>query len=73
LPTMGNYVPAEEATARYANLAAWSAPAPAGKGHFWVASGPFYLEAAYPLTKVIQLKRFADYPDEIGRWDFLLS
>ena len=73
LPTMGNYVTAEEATERYANLAAWSAPAPAGKGHFWVASGPFYLEAAYPLTKVIQLTRFEDYPDELGRWDFLVS
>jgi len=72
-PTMGNYVTAEEATERYANLAAWSASAPAGKGHFWVASGPFYLEAAYPLTKVIQLKRFEDYPDELGRFDFLMS
>jgi len=73
LPTMGNYVTAEEATERYANLAAFSAPAPAGYGHFWVASGPFYLEAAYPLTKVIQLTRFEDYPDETGRFDFLMS
>lgn len=72
-PTMGNYVTAEEATERYANLAAFSAPAPSGQGHFWVASGPFYLEAAYPLTKVIQLTRFEDYPDETGRFDFLLS
>ena len=72
-PTMGNYVTAEEAAERYANLAAWSAPAPSGKGHFWVGGGPFYLEAAYPLTKVIQLTRFEDYPDETGRFDFLIS
>lgn len=72
-PTMGAYVTAGEATERYANLAAWSGPAPSGQGHFWVASGPFYLEAAYPLTKVIQLTRFEDYPDETGRFDFLMS
>jgi peptide/nickel transport system substrate-binding protein len=71
-PTMGMYVTAEEATERWANLAAWSAPAPEGKGHFWVASGPFYLEAAYPLTKVVQLTRFEDFPDETGRFDFMI-
>jgi len=72
-PTMGLYVTAAEATERYANLDAWSAPAPAGKGHFWVNSGPFYLEAAFPLTKVVQLERFEDYPEPVGRFDFLMS
>ena len=68
-PTMGQYVTAEEAARRYNNLAAWSAIS--GKGHFWVANGPFYLEAAYQLTKVIQLARFEDYPGPADRWLFL--
>jgi peptide/nickel transport system substrate-binding protein len=72
-PTMGLYVTAEEAAERYANLDAWSAPAPAGKGHFWVATGPYYLQQAFPLTKVIQLERFEDYPMPLGRFDFLVT
>jgi len=70
-PTMGRYVTAEEAAERYANLAAWSAPS--GRGHFWVATGPFYLEAAFPIAKAVQLTRFEDYPDKVGRFNFMVS
>jgi peptide/nickel transport system substrate-binding protein len=68
-PTLGQYVTSEEATERWANLEAWYQD----KGHFWVASGPFYLEAAFPLTKVIQLTRFEDWPEELGTFDFLMT
>jgi peptide/nickel transport system substrate-binding protein len=42
-------------------------------GHFWVASGPLYLDKAYPIEKAIVLKRFADYPDSSTKWMFLLD
>ncbi len=70
-PTMGDYVDANEATERYDNLHAWyTAPE---KGHFWVCSGPFYLQRAFPTEKVIHLKRFYAYPDPLDRWLFLLD
>jgi len=71
-PTLGSYISPAEAAERYENLAAWANPT-TGKGHFWVASGPFYLQQAFPLTKVIVLKRFEGYPDAADRWLFLLS
>jgi len=42
------------------------------KGHFWVGSGPLYLEAVDPAEKTVHLKRFEDYPDPADRWLFLL-
>jgi len=68
-PTMGLYVTEAEATERWSNLEAWYSD----KGHFWVASGPFYLESADATEKVIHLKRFEDYPDPMDRWLFLLE
>lgn len=63
-PVLGKYLTKEEAIARYQNLKAWYEK----KGHFWVASGPFYLEAVYPTEKVIVLKRFEEYPFELDKW-----
>lgn len=68
-PTLGQYITAAEAQARYANLKKWYEE----KGHFWVADGPFYLEKAYTTEKIIVLKRFEDHPDPAGRFDFLLQ
>jgi peptide/nickel transport system substrate-binding protein len=63
-PTMGEYVTTEEATARYANLATWYD----NKGHFWLGTGPFYLEKAFPLEKTVLLKRNLEYPDDANKW-----
>jgi len=68
-PTMGIYVTAEEATARWSNLVDWVNT----RHHFWVASGPFYLDTVYPTGKSLLLKRFEDYPDPADRWLFLLD
>ncbi|MBC7220373.1 ABC transporter substrate-binding protein [Candidatus Bipolaricaulota bacterium] len=68
-PTMGKYVTAAEAKARYENLKAWYEK----MGHFWVASGPFYLEKAYPTEKIIVLKRFEDYPYDLSKFQFLVQ
>jgi peptide/nickel transport system substrate-binding protein len=62
--TLGQYITAEEAAARYANLAAWYD----AHGHFWVGSGPYYLDQAFLVEKTATLKQFADYPDLSDRW-----
>jgi len=62
---MGQYVTATEAATRWANLQAWYVK----QGHFWVGSGPFYLDKVYPVEGTITLQRFADYPDPADKWD----
>jgi len=66
---MGKYVTADQAKARYANLKAWYGQ----RGHFWAASGPFYLEKAFTTEKIIVLKRFAAYPFTLDKWQFLVQ
>jgi peptide/nickel transport system substrate-binding protein len=68
-PTMGLYVTEAEAAERWNNLEQWYAD----KGHFWVGSGPFYLESADTIRKTVHLKRFEGYPDLMDRWLFLLE
>jgi len=63
-PTMSQYVTADEATARYANLNAWYE----SKGHFWLGTGPFYLYKVFPVEQTVMLQRFADYPDLANKW-----
>lgn len=63
-PTLGQYVTTEEAAARYANLQAWYAQ----RGHFWVGTGPFYLEAVYPVEQSLTLARNPNYPDLADEW-----
>ena len=58
-PTLGQFISADEAQARWNNLADWYDQ----KGHFWVGTGPLYLERAYPVEKIVHLKRNPDYPD----------
>jgi peptide/nickel transport system substrate-binding protein len=68
-PTMGDYVTEEEAAERWTSLSSWYE----ANKHFWVATGPFYLYKAFTTEKVIQLKRFEDYPHPMDRWLFLLE
>ncbi len=58
------YVPKDKLLAKYRNLLNWYNQ----KGHFWVAWGPFYLEKAFPVERVVQLKRFEQYPYPVERW-----
>lgn len=62
---LSQYVSEEEMNARWSNLKQWYT----SKGHFWVGSGPFYIEKAYPVEGMIHLKRFADYPDPATKWE----
>lgn len=62
---LGEFITADEAAQRYANLANWYAD----KGHFWVGTGPFYLDSVHPVEGTAVLKRYEDYPDPANRWD----
>jgi peptide/nickel transport system substrate-binding protein len=64
-PTLGQYITAEEASARYSNLAEWHRT----RGHFWIGTGPFYIERAFPVEGTLILQRNTVYPDQSGRWD----
>jgi peptide/nickel transport system substrate-binding protein len=61
---MGDYLTAAEAQARYENLKAWYDEF----GHFWIGTGPLYLERAYPVEGTVSLKRFGDFPDLSEKW-----
>jgi peptide/nickel transport system substrate-binding protein len=63
-PTMGTYVTADDAVARYTALKAWYG----AHGHFWVATGPYYMDKVYLTEKSLVLKSFPDYPDQADRW-----
>lgn len=63
-PTLGAYITAEEAAARYANLNAWYE----ARNNFWLGTGPFYLYQVYPVEGTLTLQRFADYPDLAQKW-----
>lgn len=68
-PTMAAFLPLSEAVARWTLLESFYKKF----GHFWVASGPYYLEKAYPIEKVVVLKRFADYKLPSEKFMFLLD
>ncbi|MFW9817939.1 MAG: ABC transporter substrate-binding protein, partial [Candidatus Thorarchaeota archaeon] len=62
--TMGQYVTAEEAELRYKNLEAWYD----AHGHFWVGSGPYYLDEVFLVEKTLTLKHFDYFPDPSDKW-----
>ncbi len=63
-PTMSQFLTAEEAAARYTNLDNWYGE----YGHFWVGSGPFYLEQVNSIEGSVVIKRNENYPDMADKW-----
>jgi len=64
-PTLGQYITAEEAAERYANMQEWYRI----RGHFHVATGPFYLEKAFPVEGTLIMQRNETFPDLATKWD----
>jgi peptide/nickel transport system substrate-binding protein len=62
--TLSEFVSTDEMTARYANLTEWKRT----RGHFWVGTGAFYLERAFPVEGTIILQRNPNYPDAADKW-----
>ena len=63
-PTLSQYITKEEADLRYASLKQWFED----HGHFWVGTGPYYLDQVFTTEKSLVLKNFADFPDLANRW-----
>jgi len=63
-PTLGKYITKAEADLRYANLKKWYAD----HGHFWVGTGPYYLDQVFTTEKSLVLKNFTDFVDLSDRW-----
>jgi peptide/nickel transport system substrate-binding protein len=63
-PTLGQYITKEEADLRYANLKQWYED----HGHFWVGTGPYYLDQVFTTEKSLVLKSFTDFVDLADRW-----
>ncbi len=63
-PTLGQYITAEEATARYANVQEWYRR----YGHFWVNTGVFFLQKAFPVEGTLIMQYNPAYPDLATRW-----
>ena len=63
-PTLGEYITADEAAARYDNLQAWYAD----KEHFWVGTGAFYIDEVNAVEGSVVAKRYEDFPDPADKW-----
>ena len=63
-PTLGEYITAEEVELRYANLQQWFAD----HGHFWVGTGPYYLDQVFTTEKSLVLKNNTEFVDLADRW-----
>lgn len=64
-PTLGQYITAEEAAQRYANLQAWYEE----HGHFWVGTGPYYLDQVFTTEKSLVVKNNTEFVDFADRWN----
>ena len=63
-PTLGQYITKEEADLRYANLKKWFED----HGHFWVGTGPYYLDKVFTTEKSLVLKNNPEFVDLADRW-----
>jgi peptide/nickel transport system substrate-binding protein len=61
---MGQYVKADDAAKRYANLQKFYTD----HNHLWVGSGPFYIDQVFPVEGSMVLKAFKGYPDKADKW-----
>jgi peptide/nickel transport system substrate-binding protein len=62
--TLGEFISAEEIALRYENLTEWHRR----RGHFWLGTGVFYLERAFPVEGTVILQRYSDHPDMADKW-----
>lgn len=64
-PTLGEFISEEDATTRWENLQEWHRR----RGHFWIGTGPYFMERAFPVEGTVILQRNPDYPDPADKWD----
>ena len=64
-PTLGEFITKEEADQRYANFKKLDED----HGHFWVGTGPYYLDQVFTTEKSLVLKNNTEFADLADRWD----
>jgi peptide/nickel transport system substrate-binding protein len=62
--TLGDFITADEAAARYESLKEFYA----AHNHFWVNTGPFVLDRVFPVEGTLTLKRYEEYTDPADKW-----
>jgi peptide/nickel transport system substrate-binding protein len=63
-PALGQYLTADQAKARYNSLKAWYNV----HGHFFIGTGPYYIDKAFLTEKTITLKNNGWFTDASDRW-----
>ena len=63
-PALSQYITKDEADLRYTNLKKWYQD----HGHFWVGTGPYYLDKVFTTEKSLVLKQNQDFVDLSNRW-----
>lgn len=63
-PTLGEYITAEDAAARYSNLAEFARR----YGHYYVSTGPYFLSGVFPVEGQAVLSNYAAHPDLASRY-----
>lgn len=63
-PTLGQYLTADQAKARYNSLKAWYGV----HNHFWVGTGPYYIDKAFLTEKTVTLKNNGWFTDPSDKW-----
>ena len=62
--TLSQFITKDEADQRYANLKKWYQ----AHGHFWIGTGPYYLDKVFTTEKSLVLKQNKDFVDLANRW-----
>jgi len=61
---MAEFVTADEIAERYSNLATWFSR----HNHYWVTSGPYRIQRAFPTEGTVILEHNPLFPDPSDRW-----
>ncbi len=64
-PTLGEYITAEDAAARYNNLSEFARR----YGHYYIGVGPYFLSGVFPVEGQAILTHNDAHPDAANRWD----
>jgi peptide/nickel transport system substrate-binding protein len=64
-PTLSEYISEADAQARWDNLNTFFG----ARGHFWIGTGVFFLERAFPVEGTVILRRSLDHPDMADKWE----
>lgn len=62
--TLGQYITADDAKARYDNLKKFAAE----HSHYWLGTGPYFLDKVFQTEQSVVLKNNPDFPDNADRW-----